>query len=313
MSVPPPRPPHRPHRGPLLLAVLAAAAVQAPAQDRSEAWRELRERLGRSEAPADDSRALLEAFIARHGSDEDGSTSVEVVSARLQLGALHLAAFDLPAAEAAFAAAEHSAPAAPLDLRASAVHGQAQTAELAGRDGRARDLYGRLVVDFAGTRYADFGRVALHRLDRPPAERPRVGRPAPEFGPVLDRGGSARRLTGFLGRPALLLFVDPTDPRGTAAMARLVQSARAAGLEDRSMITFAADRGEVALAALAKQPEFRMPIVPGEALFLSPPFLDYEIRSLPASVLIGPDGVIVARDLPPRRLRETLQALLRGV
>jgi hypothetical protein len=79
------------------------------------------------------------------------------------------------------------------------------------------------------------------------------------------------------------------------------------------MITFAADRGEVALAALAKQPEFRMPIVPGEALFLSPPFLDYEIRSLPASVLIGPDGVIVARDLPPRRLRETLQALLRGV
>lgn len=294
----------------LLLALLAC--VGATAQDRPGAWTALQEKLEDPRLSIEDRVRSLTRFVAEHGASEEGARSTEVLTARSMLGTLRLSSLDAERAAVEFEIVVDRAERSAVDLRGRALYGAAQAAELRGADDRARELYRRLVRDLAGTRYADFARVELHRLDQEVAERPRPGRPAPDFGPALDRTGTARRLADLAGAPALLLFLDPNDEKGTQRVAALVRTARDAGLADAAMIVFStAGTDDPALGRLARKPVFRMPIVPAPEGFLSSAFLLYEIRAVPSSVLVGRDGTLLGRDLPPRRLREVLDTLRR--
>lgn len=290
------------------LAVLVGAPG-APAQDRTEEWAALRAALADPDLSLPEQVARLTSFVKRH-STGDSAQSDEVLTAQAMIGSLRLRALDVQGARAAFDRVVELAGKEDVDLRGRALYGTAQAAELQGEVDAAAEIHRRIVRELAGTRYADFARLALVRLERAESDRPTIGKPAPEFGPVLDRTVSARRLADLHGRPALLVFFDPADTEGTERVAALIHVARSAGLADSEMLAIAAGSAdEPALAAVARGSAFTMPIVPSPEGFLSPVFISYEVQSVPATVLIGPDGTILGRDLPARRLQEILRRL----
>lgn len=311
------------------MTVLAAAAAcclclvaTLAGQDRTppRSWSDLRHRLSAPDIAADERVALLEDFLARRR-DDAARRQDDALRARLALATEHIARFDVVRAGAEFETTADLAPLDELDIRGAALYGLAQTHELTGETESARAIYARIRDELGGTRYRDFASVALDRIGRPDAERPRAGQPAPEFGPTLDRRGESQTLRRLRqrGGAALLVFVDPADMAESGPRLHAVlEAADDGGLGTASIVTFVTTGDGPGVAALARDPRFGMPIVttddpqkPTAERFLSPAFLLYEVRSVPATVLVGPDGTILGRDLPPRRLRAVLEALRR--
>ena len=139
---------------------------------------------------------------------------------------------------------------------------------------------------------------------------PSAGQPAPAAGPWLDLAGKSRSLLGLRGEPALLLFFSPEDPAGLDRIVRACSAARTAGLPWSQMLAFGLDDDQAALARAAKRKGLSMPIVPSRSGFLDPTVLRYGVTAVPATYLIGADGTLLARDLPPDRLRTVLSKLL---
>ena len=67
-----------------------------------------------------------------------------------------------------------------------------------------------------------------------------------------------------------------------------------------------------AVLRLARDPELKAPVLPAPSGFVSPVFLLYEVRAVPSMLLVGPDGTVLGRDLPARRLRAVLDGLRGG-
>ena len=62
-------------------------------------------------------------------------------------------------------------------------------------------------------------------------------------------------------------------------------------------------------AAFGKVAQWSQPVLPSRSAFIDRSLLDYRITTLPAWVLIGPDGRLLGRDIPPHRLAGVLKGL----
>lgn len=289
------------------LAVALWLPALAAAQDAALRWAEVQRRIADPEVDSRERIELLERFI----DEQDDEQKSELLAARLVLGSELLARFEVERAIDEFERVVERATPAAIDLRGRAMYGAAQAYELADDLERANALYERIQRELGGTRYADFASIALHRTGRAESERPAPGRQAPGFGSALDRSGTARRLDDLRGKVALLLFADLADDEAIERLKAVIATAREAGVGNDGMLLFATAADVTKAAELARDPAFGMPIVPAQNGFVSPALLTYEVRAVPTTWLIGPDGTIVGRDLPRRRLREAIGALQR--
>ena len=290
----------------ILAACLAAAApAQQPApQDLDAAYRKLRAELEPGAAEDAPDRATRIArwskFIERHAESAPGALAV--LEARWRLGTLLLCHFETERARAEFSAVLDASRRAKLDLRGRCMYGIAQAFELEGKRIEARRALQRLTRRFAGTQYGEMARRALRRLeDEKPIE---TAQPAPEFGARLDLTGASRKLAALRGAPVVLVFWSP-DAEGIERAERVIDAARGAGLPTAQIVTFGIDTDANLLARTVERRRWKVPVVPLTDRYVDPVVLRYGVDSLPSSFLIGPAGILLARDLSPKRLRRT--------
>lgn len=295
----------------LFVAGLALFAGDAAAQDLAARWRTLQRVLDgvddRAAAappmPAPERIRQLQGFLREAAAPPDTAALLE---ARNRLGSTFLASFEPQRAETEFDLVLQHAPSVALDLRGHALCGLAEAAELRGDRESAAELWVRIEREFTGTPFGDIARVARRRFDPDRPLRARVGEPVPALGALLDHQQTARRLEDLRGKPALLVCISAADPDGLGDADRVVRAARAAGLGDEQMLAFAIEVHGRDLTALAGRLGWRMPIIASPDGFVGEALLTLEVRGVPATILLAPDGTLLARDLPPRRLRELL-------
>jgi hypothetical protein len=262
------------------------------------------------ERPARTTRiALLREFLDRFAGTipTDDESTRTVLAARCRLATLLLSRFELHAAATEFRAVVEEAGPVPADLRGSAMYGLAQALELDGQKNEATSLLDRLAKDLPGTRYSDYARIALHRMRN--EEPVMASRPLPSWGVRLDTAGASRTLEEHRGRRCLLFFWSVDEPDQTERLTKLVAVARAEGMGWNQMLAFASGRDRGDSRELAIPEGWEMPIVPLDSGFLDSLIMGYGITSIPTSFLVGADGELLARDLPPRRLRAVLKQL----
>jgi hypothetical protein len=328
-------------------AWLAALVVaQTPAPDLAADWALLRERLtvdggvgpGIAIEPLDRSQRirLLQGFLDKFRAHPEPAAP-ELLDARLRLGALLLGARDWKGAETAFQNVVQVAPETALDAVGRARYGLAQTRILQGDLAGGRRLLASLRDEFVGTRWSDHATIALDWLARDGGPACRVGEPAPEFGPRVDRSGHVQSRRGLFGTPAVLLFVSAVDPDSLESAWQRLRAARRAGLPDEQVLVFVLDAdvgGRWTLAAVTSPSgdESRMVVASidenGKPLrgdvqalattafsahggFLDPALRYYRVDAIPSCILIGPDGTLLARDPSHKRFAEMLRKLLR--
>lgn len=289
----------------LAVAVLATTTPgQSP--DLATRWRTLKQRLDSAEnGPAPELRLLeVQRFVRDASPSEQDEPAI--LEARNRLASLHLLRFEPERAAAEFSITAQRAPESAIDLRGHALCGLAEAAELRGDRDAARETWARVVRELAGTPWGDVARVAQRRLDQTRSTRVRAGAPLPDVGALLDQKRSARRIEDLRGKPALLLFVSAADEDGQRQIDRIVRAARDAGLGDDQMLAFAIDTHGRDLDEFARKAGWRMPIIASPDGFVGEALLALEVRSVPATMLVAPDGTLLARELPAARLRELL-------
>lgn len=289
------------------LAVAAlATAVPGQTPDLATRWRALKQRLDSVESsPSPDLRLVeLQRFVRDAAPSEQDELAV--LEARNRLASLHLLHFEPDRAAEEFSITARRAPESAIDLRGHALCGMAEAAELRGDPDAARESWARVVRELAGTLWGDVARVAQRRLDQTRSTRVRAGEPLPDVGALLDQKRSARRIEDLRGKPALLLFVSAADDDGQRQIDRIVRAAREAGLFDEQMLAFAIDTHGRDLDEFARKLGWRMPIIASPDGFVGEALLALEVRGVPATMLVAPDGTLLARELPAARLRELL-------
>lgn len=289
----------------LLCLALLASGLCAQDGPLDQRWRELSGRLADGSIPGDLQLQEIEAFLRFAGEGSDAAPAV--LAARCRLGSLQLTAFEPTRAKTQFRRALAAAPGTAIGIRGHALCGLAECAELGGDVDTALELWTEAANDLAGTPWSDVARVSRKRLISKPLERLRAGQKIPEPGPLLDTGQSARRITDLRGKLALLVFVSAADESGLERTEQVVVAARGAGLRDDQMLVFAIEVPGASIDTRAAALGWRMPLIASPDGFLGPAFLQFQVRGVPSTLLVGPDGTLLARDLPPARLREVLQ------
>lgn len=340
---PPSRTPHPGHRpaglgrrgGACLLALFGAVAPVAgqsppprpladdPATLEQRRWREARERLEQRDpdgflAPPGQRLGLLNEFLRSlaplpEDRPEFGPRPRVRCEAWSRVAALYLARRDGLGARHAFEQILAMAGPGQLDLRGRARFGTAQSYEAEGALETARRLYEQIETapEFTGTRYSDWARTASARIARDSAVGA-VGEVAPDFGPRRDLTDQVHTLNEHRGKPVLLLFASAEDRQGLQRIDAVIDAAGDAGLVAERMpllLTDAPDKDRV--SRLAASFGWRQSILPSRTAFLDRTLLDYRVTTLPAWALIGPDGRLLGRDIPPQRLKALLERMTR--
>ncbi|MGE0144827.1 MAG: tol-pal system YbgF family protein [Planctomycetota bacterium] len=297
------------------LAVTAAASTRVPAQqptppvaESAQAitarWRILRVRLDAQTTSPSVARAELEAFLRSTGGTHERLPAT--LEARLRLGSRLLTGFDPRAASTQFQRALAASPTDDVATRGHALCGLAQSLELLGdRDGAAL-IWKEAEERLAGSPWSDLATIAIDRLERTRDKRVKVGQPIPDAGAMLDHLGTARRVTDLRGGVALLLFASAADSDSLDSIGKIVSRAREAGLDDDRMMLFLIETQGRDLVALARTRGWRMPMIAPVDGFLGAAFLAGEVRSVPAHLLLDARGRLLARNLPPHRIGETI-------
>jgi hypothetical protein len=201
-----------------------------------------------------------------------------------------------------------AADAAPgeTDLRGQALLGAGLCRLALGQREPARALLRELTDTLPGTRYATHAEAALRRIDerRPPA---RAGDPLPPIPRQLDLAGRPREPGATRTGPALIVCWSPDLPESVEALARAARIWAQHGLppEQITALGIAAD-AELLRETLRAQ-GLAMPVVPCPQGALDPAVVALGIDSLPALLLIGRDGTILARDFPAGQLADLLR------
>ena len=248
---------------------------------------------------------LIDSFISeRPQGDPDG------VRARLVLASNRLRSLSLWQALTEYQEAVSVTPPGHRELFARGLYGKAQCEELLGREEDCQATLERLVEDYADLRYARFARVTLQRLQS--ARTLRVGLPAPRFGPVLDTTGRAHSLASRLSKPTLMLFLDPANEKDLAETTRVLQAFHRGGGDPSDVLLFAFHGDLRAVRSVAGAQGWNMPIFLCNGAFLEPVVLQFSVHSLPASFLVGPDGVLLQRNPTPGELQEAIDLLVGG-
>jgi hypothetical protein len=290
------------------LACLAgplAAQAEAP----EPAFARLAAELERTDAsgqrpPIARQRALLEEFVAAHREASDAA----VLRARVLLGTLLLHRLEAAAALAEFRAVASRCKPDDRDLAARAQYGIAQALELLGDAAGARAQLGEVARAHAGTRYGDLASAAVRRLEA--GQRAEVGKPAPRFGPVLDRKQTSVELRALRGGPVALVFWSPDS----AASVRTLQRVQALWRQHRQpwshLVAFALDGDAQRLDATVREQRIEATVVPCAREAIEPVVLDYGVTALPSVHLIAPEGTLVARTPSLQTFAELLARLL---
>ncbi len=234
----------------------------------------------------------------------------DAVRARLVLASSRLRSLSLRQALTEYQEIVSLTPRSHRELLARGLYGQAQCEELLGRDEACMTTLGLLVDDYADLRYARFAKVSLQRMES--ARRLRVGLPAPRFGPERDTTGRVHSLTPRLGRPTLLLFLDPEDKEELAQINRLLRAFSRGGGDSSDVLLFAFHKDLQVVRRVASEQEWSMPTFLCNGAFLDPVVLQFSVHTLPASFLIGPDGVLLQRSPTPGELQEAIHLLVGG-
>jgi hypothetical protein len=292
---------------------LTAQEAEGQAADLERAFRALEEALEAQErsVPGRHERLnLLDAFLLRHGARSP--SSLAVLLARTRRGTLRLHNAEPERALEDFDLVLAGAPAEQIDLRGRALYGLAQAHEALRDEAAAKAALERLCAEHEGQRYAKMARVALRRFDAGRRAPPKARDPAPPFDARRDLRDRVRSLGQLAGAPALLVFWSPEAPESVDHLDRLQQVWSRERQPGEQLVSFAlgvTDEARRAVQALAEKRGLDHPIVPLPAEFLDEVALDFGVERVPTAVLLDADGTIVARDPPPGRLRELLQAM----
>ncbi len=304
-------------RAALLMLAAAALTPITPAQEKPKSrptteptdikadYRKLTQRLA---APQElrrrgqDAATCLREFCRRF--EKTHPDAPELLRARSRLGSVLLNEFEPRAARTAFEAVYRKASRTDVDLIGRSLYGIAQAAELAGDRVTATRFLRRTIEEARASRYARFAEIARSRIDG--TSLPRVGSPAPSFGPRLDLDGKPRKSANLDRRTAFVVFCDGADPAERAELRRVLDAARSSGLDNEQIVVFALSNDRQALTRAVRDEQWSMPVLPCAGEFLDQDVLRFGVQELPATFLIGANGSLLARDLTARRLREVL-------
>ncbi len=245
---------------------------------------------------------ILTRFLQGRKEDEDAA-----LRARLLLAGEQLRRLAAEPARAEFERVLAAAPPTARDLRARALYGVAQAAQLGGRRGRCLAALRALEKQFRDLRYARLASAARQRLES--SVEVRVGHRAPAFGPVRDLTGRLHATATRRGQSTLILFVAPDDPPGVQRAARLSDAWRRGGQTADSVVWFALDPNLERIRAMVKQLQLASPVVACTDAYLSAAVLVFGVQALPDSYLIGPDGTLLSRSPRPRELAVAARSL----
>ncbi len=249
----------------------------------------------------------LVTFVERFSDSPRLQSAPQLLNARSRLAGLYLGSFALEMARREFTVILEQAESRDRDLRPRALYGLGQVQELSGKLDAAVNTLRRILRSYEGTRYATYAKIALQRIDS--KTHAEIGKLAPAIRPHLDLTGKARDLASLLGEPVLLLFWSPDHERGLAQITTLLEAATEAGLGKRQILSFGLHADTDQLRDAIEEQGWEVPVIPLNHEFLDPLVVNYGLRSIPSSFLIGPDGTLLARNLSPRRLAEALRAL----
>jgi len=253
-------------------------------------------------------RALVESFLANCPLRD--STRTYRLMARARIAAICLFAFDLACAEEHFTGMREEAEGASNDdFRHHALYGLAQAAEMRGDVLQARTRYQALLQDRTRSRYTDFAGTALEQL-RAKDQLVR-GDLVQRLPARMDLHGAAHPLGAQQEQILLLLFWSPDSKPSRKALAEAQKAlAPFRGEPAVSIVTVALDAQRADVARAAQQDGIVWPVLWETSEWMDPLAVRFGVRTLPASVLIGPGSRFVAADLPPAELATTIAALL---
>ncbi|MBK8976747.1 MAG: hypothetical protein IPM29_12580 [Planctomycetes bacterium] len=303
-----------------LLALVATAQAPVGGADLAARWSALRDRLDRGVADDGvtpirlaDRLALLEDLVqAGEAAPPDRAEArTALLEARCRLARLRLACLEPRRAQELYAQVLREAPTAEVDLRGRAAHGIALALELLELRDEAARAHERVIQQFVGTRYADWSRVAKARLTDGAGGRAEIGRALPEFGPRQDETGAAQTLQERRGAPALVVVFSADDPSAGARVRTIQLAATASAIPDRQLVAIVLHAGARRIAELRAELGLRGTLIPSGDETLDPALLRYGITATPTWFLVGPDGTLLARNPPPARVTELLDALRR--
>lgn len=276
---------------------LAAPVIgQKPVDGLRDAWFSMLETLNTSPKPIERLR-LLDGYLRRPEAAKSPENPY-VLSAHYRRGREYLLGLRVTRAERDFRHVLRHTASDERDRRPSALLGVAQCLEIAGLTERARATYAEIERDFPSTSAGKGARLGRQRVDAGP---PRIGSPLPEFSSRPDTEGTMRRVRDLRGEPALLLF---TDPKTDAELCRSLEKAftdhgyRAERIWEFRIV---GNGSQEELPRLSRRPTF------AAADFLDPTFMRYQIQESPTWLLVGPDGTLLGRNLPPKRLAQVMK------
>lgn len=294
----------------LLLGALLAAALPLAAQtaDPARAVAQLEAEWDAARAkgelvPPAAQRAAIEALLRTH----DTVQTAPIWRLRLRLAELELCRFAVTAALQQFDRVTAEAPLRATDLHGEAALGAASCRLALGETEVARAAFERLRDELTGTRYAAHAQAALQRID---AQRPSAaaGDRVPALPRLLDLSGRAQELGFPRGAPTLLLFWSPDVPATVDALDRVAEQWSLLGLPRENLLTFGLADSPELLREVRRSLGVDVTVVPCQRGALDPSVVTLRVDALPALILLGPDGTILARDFAAARLRELLPA-----
>jgi hypothetical protein len=229
--------------------------------------------------------------------------------ARARIAGICLFAFDLVCAEDHFRGMREEAEGAASDhFRHHALYGLAQVAEMRGELTEARRRYQLLREDRTRSRYTDFAATALEQLRARELARGDLVQRLPHR---TDLAGRAQPLGELQERILLLLFWAPDSAPSRKALAETRAAlAPFRGEPSVAIVAVALDAQRDDVVRAAQQDEIGWPVIWDSSGWLDPLAVRFGIRTLPASVLIGPGSRFVAADLPAAKLATTIATLL---
>ena len=259
---------------------------------------------------------MLRAFVHRHAPATgqgkrpvDTNAHVRVLKARSRLGRLLLVSFassdaiqELQNVIELARAPEHR------DLRGRALYGIAQAQEMLGQVQACRTTLRQLQDEFEDTRYGRIAAIAARRLSKP-SGRARNGVVAPPFAPLLDLDGRLVSHVSLRLKPALLMFWSPDVDSSVKRVQRLAGAWKEAGGDPRQVVAFAVHPDRSRVAAVVKQAEWSVSVVPCCSDFLDPVVLAYGVDGVPTTFLLGPDGMLLGRDQGAQEIVHLLEKL----
>lgn len=235
------------------------------------------------------------------------SSAEIMLKARSDLGNLALLASRPRQAILQFRAVLERSSEPSADIRARALYGLAQAHRQLGENTTAERYFLRLGREYEGTVYADYARTGLGQIHSSGSDGVQVGRTAPRF-EVLDtkqRAVSFDALLNPQGRnPVLLVFWKPRHAESVDLLAQLTQVWIARQPAD-NCIAFALEskRDEIDASAAA---ESGIRLVHCDREFAEPVAISYGVDVVPTHFLIGPNGMLLARNPSAEQLADIL-------